>query len=179
VQSGNGRTGALYAYMNTGVVPDILTTAKGIGGGFPIGVMMTTAEIADKHFTPGVHGTTFGGNPLACAVALAVLEIISTPDVLAAVKRKGIYAAERLRSIGAETGCFTEVREAGLWLGCELAPKYAGRAGEFMKAAAQNGLLHIVAGPNVVRIATSLVISDVELDEGLNRMEKTCREFSA
>ncbi|WP_018608936.1 acetylornithine/succinyldiaminopimelate transaminase [Uliginosibacterium gangwonense] len=179
VQSGNGRTGALYAYMNTGVVPDILTTAKGIGGGFPVGIMMTTAAMADKHFTPGVHGSTFGGNPLACAVSLAVLDLISSPEVLEGVKRKAKHAAQRLRAMGEQFGCFAEVRESGLWLGCELTPTFAGRAGEFMKAAAANGLLHIVAGPNVVRIATSLVISDAELDEGLDRMEKTCRQLSA
>lgn len=178
VQSGNGRTGALYAYMNTGVVPDILTTAKGIGGGFPIGIMMTTAAIADKHFTPGVHGSTFGGNPLACAVSLAVLELISTPEVLEGVKRKARHAAQRLRAMGDKYGCFAEVRESGLWLGCELTPKFAGRAGEFMKIAAANGVLHIVAGPNVVRIATSLIISDAELDEGLDRMDETCRQIS-
>ncbi|GAB2890349.1 bifunctional succinylornithine transaminase/acetylornithine aminotransferase [Uliginosibacterium flavum] len=179
VQSGNGRTGALYAYMNTGVVPDILTTAKGIGGGFPIGVMLTTAAVADKHFTPGVHGSTFGGNPLACAVAEAVFDVISAPDVLAGVKRKAAHAAERLRAMGAQYGCFSEVRESGLWLGCELTPKFSGQAGAFMAAAASNGVLHIVAGPNVVRLATSLIISDAELDEGLDRLEKTCAQMAA
>lgn len=179
VQSGNGRTGALYAYMNTGVVPDILTTAKGIGGGFPIGVMLTTAEMADKHFTPGVHGSTFGGNPLACAVALAALEVIAAPEVLAGVTRKARHAAQRLRAMGEAFGCFTEVREAGLWFGCELSPKFAGRAGDFMKVSASNGLLHIVAGPNVVRMAPSLVIADAELDEGLDRLERTCRQLAA
>jgi len=179
VQSGNGRTGALYAYMNTGVVPDILTTAKGIGGGFPIGVMLTTAAVADAHFTPGVHGSTFGGNPLACAVSLAVLDLIASPEVLGGVKRKAAHAAARLRGMGEQYGCFSEVRESGLWLGCELSPKFAGRAAEFMRASASNGLLHIVAGPNVVRLATSLVISDAELDEGLDRLEKTCRQLAA
>jgi succinylornithine aminotransferase len=177
VQSGNGRTGALYAYMNTGVVPDILTTAKGIGGGFPIGIMMTTAAMADKHFTPGVHGSTFGGNPLACAVAEAVFDIISTPAVLEGVRRKAAYAAKRLREIGARYACFDEVRESGLWMGCELSASLKGRAGAFMQAAAKNGLLHIVAGPDVVRIATSLIISDAELEEGLVRMERTCAQM--
>lgn len=177
VQSGNGRTGALYAYMNTGVVPDILTTAKGIGGGFPIGVMLTTAAIADKHFTPGVHGSTFGGNPLACAVAETVFDIIRSPEVLAGVRSKAAHAATRLRSMGAKYGVFSEVRESGLWLGCELAGPLAGKAGAFMAASASNGVLHIVAGPNVIRIATSLVITDAELDEGLDRLEKTCAQL--
>jgi len=178
VQSGNGRTGSLYAYMDSGVVPDILSTAKGIGGGFPIGAMLTTAEMADKHFTPGVHGTTYGGNPLACAVAEAVFDEISQPALLEGVRRKAGHAAEKLRSIGRQYACFAEVRSSGLWFGCELSPAFAGRAPEFMKASAANGLLHIVAGPNVVRIATSLVISDAELDEGLARLEKTCRELA-
>ena len=179
VQSGNGRTGALYAYMNTGVVPDILTTAKGIGGGFPIGMMLTTAAFADKHFTPGVHGSTFGGNPLACAVAEAVFDVISQPDVLAGVKRKAVHAAGRLRAMGQTYGCFSEVRESGLWLGCELTSRFSGQAAAFMSAAASNGVLHIVAGPNVVRLATSLIISDEELDEGLYRLEKTCGQMAA
>lgn len=178
VQSGNGRTGALYAYMNTGVTPDIITTAKGIGGGFPIGIMLTTAEMADKHFTPGVHGSTFGGNPLACAVADAVFDIISTQEVLDGVRRKAAHAAGRLRKMGEKYGCFSEVRESGLWMGCQLSEAYAGKAGVFMKMAAENGVLHIVAGPDVVRLATSLVISDEELDEGLDRMERTCAQIA-
>lgn len=178
VQSGNGRTGSLYAYMDTGVTPDILTTAKGIGAGFPIGIMMTTAAMADKHFTPGVHGSTFGGNPLACAVAEAALDIINTPEVLAGVKRKAKHAADRLRQMGQKYGCFDEVRESGLWMGCQLTPELAGKAGAFMKAAADNGVLHIVAGPDVVRLATSLIISDAELDEGLDRMERTCAQMT-
>ncbi|KAF7598773.1 MAG: aspartate aminotransferase family protein [Candidatus Dactylopiibacterium carminicum] len=179
VQSGNGRTGALYAYMNTGVQPDILTTAKGLGGGFPIGAMLTTAAIADAHFTPGVHGSTFGGNPLACAVAEATFDIISSPEVLAEVRRKAAHAATRLRAIGEKYGCFQEVRESGLWLGCELKPEYAGRAGAFMGAAAESGVLVLVAGPNVVRIATSLVITDEELDTGLDRFDSACQRFFA
>lgn len=175
VQSGNGRTGALYAYMNGSVVPDILTTAKGIGGGFPIGVMMTTAAVAG-HFTPGTHGSTFGGNPLACAVAETVLDEINTPELLAGVRAKAHYLAHRLRQIGEKYQCFREVREAGLWMGCELAPAFAGRAGDFMHASAARGLLHLVAGPGVVRIATSLVISDAEMDEGLRHFDGACGE---
>lgn len=179
VQSGNGRTGALYAYMNTGVVPDIMTTAKGIGGGFPIGAMLTTAAFADEHFTPGVHGSTFGGNPLACAVAEAVFDVIRSPEVLEGVRRKAKHAAARLRDMGSRYGIFSEVRESGLWIGCELAGAMQGKAAAFMAASARHGVLHIVAGPNVIRIATSLVISDAELDEGLDRLEKACAQLSA
>lgn len=179
VQSGNGRTGALYAYMNSGVVPDILTTAKGIGGGFPIGAMLTTAAFADVHFTPGVHGSTFGGNPLACAVAEAVFDLIRQPEVLAGVRRKGAHAADRLRAMGERYGIFGEVRQSGLWLGCQLTAAYSGQAAAFMKKSAEHGVLHIVAGPDVVRIATSLVITDEELDEGLDRLERTCAAMTS
>ncbi|MFT4173966.1 MAG: acetylornithine/succinyldiaminopimelate transaminase [Rhodocyclaceae bacterium] len=178
IQSGNGRTGALYAYMNTDVVPDVLTTAKGIGGGFPIGLMMTTTAIA-KAFTPGSHGTTFGGNPLACAVGEAVMEIINTPQVLEGVRSKAAYAAERLRAFGQRLGCFKEVRTAGLWFGCELSEAFTGKASTFVAAGAAEGVLMLQAGPNVVRIATSLIISDEELNEGLDRFERACEKIAA
>lgn len=171
VQSGNGRTGALYAYMNTAVVPDILTTAKGLGGGFPIGVMMTTAEIGNC-FHPGSHGSTFGGNPLACAVSEAVFDVINDPALLASVRQKADRTADKLREIGHRHGSFSEVRHAGLWFGCELTSAFANRAGDFVDKGAANGVLMLLAGPNVLRIATSLTITDAELDEGLARLEK-------
>lgn len=178
IQSGNGRTGALFAYMNTDVVPDILTTAKGIGGGFPIGVMLTTAAVGN-HFKPGSHGSTFGGNPLACAVAETVFDIIRDPAVLAGVKTRADHAAARLREMGQRLGCFQEIRYAGLWFGCELSAAFANRAGDFIAAGARNGVLMLQAGPNVLRIATSLIISDAELDAGLERLERTCKELAA
>ncbi|MDB5815084.1 MAG: bifunctional succinylornithine transaminase/acetylornithine transaminase [Rhodocyclales bacterium] len=176
IQSGNGRTGALYDYMNTAVVPDILTTAKGLGGGFPIGVMLTTAEVGN-HFKPGSHGSTFGGNPLACAVAEAAFDIINEPALLANVRVKAARAAMALRAIGERHGCFSEVRHAGLWFGCELSSALVNRAGDVVSKGAANGVLMLQAGPNVLRIATSLIISDTELDEGLRRLEKTCADL--
>ncbi|MGC3964084.1 MAG: acetylornithine/succinyldiaminopimelate transaminase [Rhodocyclaceae bacterium] len=178
IQSGNGRTGSLFAYMNTDVVPDILTTAKGLGGGFPIGAMLTTAEIAAS-LTPGSHGTTFGGNPLACAVGEAVMDVITRPEVLAGVRSKADHAAGRLRAMGERFGCFAEVRSSGLWFGCELTGAFANRAGAFVGAAAKEGVLLLQAGPNVVRIATSLIITDEELNEGLDRFERACQTLAA
>ena len=112
VQTGVGRTGALYAYMNTGVVPDILTTAKALGGGFPIGAMLTTDKFASQ-FAVGDHGTTYGGNPLASAVAGAVFEFINTPEVLSGVKTRSQRIIDRLHAINQTSPIFETVRGQG------------------------------------------------------------------
>ncbi|WP_137937420.1 aspartate aminotransferase family protein [Chitinivorax sp. B] len=171
VQSGNGRIGTLYAYEEFGVTPDILTTAKGLGGGFPIGAMLTTAEIA-KYLAVGTHGSTYGGNPLGCAVAEAALDIISKPETLAAVKAKHERFRSRLNEINAKYGCFTEIRGMGLLVGAALVPAFAGKAKEFMTASAKEGVMILQAGPDVIRFAPSLVIPDADIDEGLNRFER-------
>ncbi|MCE6982340.1 aminotransferase class III-fold pyridoxal phosphate-dependent enzyme, partial [Pseudomonas frederiksbergensis] len=119
VQTGVGRTGELFAYMHYGVTPDILSSAKSLGGGFPIGAMLTTEALA-KHLTVGTHGTTYGGNPLACAVANAVLDVVNTPEVLAGVKAKHQKFKARLEQIGEKYGLFTQVRGVGLLIGCVL-----------------------------------------------------------
>lgn len=178
IQSGNGRTGNLFAYIGYGVTPDILTTAKGIAGGFPMGVMMTTEAIASA-FHVGSHGSTFGGNPLAAAVACAAFDLIRSDAVLAGVRSKAERAASRLREMATSTGCFGEVRHAGLWFGLQLVPEMAGRAKDFVTVGAEEGLLVLQGGPDVVRLATSLVISDAELDEGLNRLERVCKRLKA
>jgi len=170
IQSGMGRTGALYSYMQKGVVPDILTSAKGLGGGFPIGAMLTTDEIASV-FSVGVHGTTYGGNPLACAVAGAVFDIVNTTEVLDGVKARHALFMEGLKAINARRQVFRALRGEGVWLGCELAEPWRGKAFTVMQAAAEAGLLVLMAGPDVVRIAPSLVISLDEILEGLARLE--------
>jgi acetylornithine/N-succinyldiaminopimelate aminotransferase len=170
IQSGMGRTGALYSYMQKGIVPDILTSAKGLGGGFPIGAMLTTAEIASA-FSVGVHGTTYGGNPLACAVAGAVFDVINTTEVLDGVRARHALFMEGLRAINARRPVFADLRGEGVWLGCELAEPWRGRAPAVMKAAGESGLLVLVAGADVLRIAPSLVISLDEILEGLSRLE--------
>ncbi len=170
IQSGMGRTGALFSYMQKGVVPDILTSAKGLGGGFPIGAMLTSTEVASA-FAVGGHGSTFGGNPLACAVACAVFDVINTVEVLDGVKARHALFMEGLRAINARQQVFADIRGEGVWLGCELAESWRGKASEVMRAAGDAGLLVLVAGPDVVRIAPSLVISLDEILEGLARLE--------
>ena len=171
VQSGMGRSGELFSYMNYGVTPDILSSAKSLGGGFPIGAMLTTDALA-KHFAVGVHGTTYGGNPLACAVAEAVVDVINTPEVRAGVKAKHQRFKTRLEQIGQRYGVFIEVRGLGLLIGCALSDAWKGRAKDFFNAAEQHDLMILQAGPDVVRFAPSLVIEDADIDEGLDRFER-------
>ena len=152
------------------MVPDILTSAKGLGSGFPIGAMLTTTEIASA-FSVGIHGTTFGGNPLACAVAGAVFDVINTTEVLDGVKARHALFMEGLRTINARREVFVDIRGEGVWLGCELALRWQGKAMDVMRAAAEAGLIVLVAGPDVVRIAPSLLISLDEILEGLARLE--------
>jgi succinylornithine transaminase family protein len=170
IQSGMGRTGALFSYMQKGIVPDILTSAKGLGGGFPIGAMLTTEAIAGA-FTVGVHGTTYGGNPLACAVAGAVFDVINTTEVLDGVKARHALFIEGLRAINARRRVFSDLRGEGVWIGCELDAPWKGKAMDVLRAAGEAGLMLLVAGPDVVRIAPSLVISLDEILEGLARLE--------
>jgi succinylornithine aminotransferase len=165
-----GRTGALFSYMQKGIVPDILTSAKGLGGGFPIGAMITTSEVASV-FTVGVHGTTYGGNPLACAVAGAVFDVINTTEVLDGVKARHALFIEGLKAINARRSVFKALRGEGVWIGCELAGPLRGKAAKVVEAAGRAGHQVLMAGPDVVRHAPSLVISLDEILEGLSRLE--------
>ncbi|MDT0595560.1 aspartate aminotransferase family protein [Glaciecola petra] len=171
VQSGMGRTGKLFEYMNLDVTPDILTSAKSLGGGFPIGAMLTTAKIAES-LKPGTHGSTYGGNPLACAVAEAAFDVINQQEVLDGVLLKEALFREHLARINNKYEVFTEIRGKGMLLGCALNEKYKGRARDFMVAANNEGLMCLVAGMNVVRFAPSLVIPEEDIIEGLARFEK-------
>ena len=171
VQSGVGRTGYLFAYMGVDVTPDILTAAKSLGGGFPIGAMLTT-DIVAKSLKPGTHGSTYGGNPLACAVAERVLDIINQPEILTGVLKKEALYREALQKINDKYHVFSEIRGKGMLLGCALNEKYAGRARDFMVAANEQNLMCLIAGMNVIRFAPSLVIPDEDIIEGLARFEK-------
>lgn len=171
VQSGVGRTGELYAYMGLGVVPDILTTAKALGGGFPIGAMLTTTAIA-KHLVVGTHGSTYGGNPLACAVGIAAFDTVNTPEVLNGVKQREQLFRDGLKAINAKYDVFNEIRGQGLLIGAALNDKYQGKARDFMLAAADEGLMMLVAGYSVIRMTPSLVIPEADIAEGLKRFEK-------
>ena len=171
IQSGMGRTGSLFSYMQKGIVPDILTSAKGLGGGFPIGAMLTMNKVAAS-FSVGVHGTTYGGNPLACAVAEAVFDVINTTEVLDGVKARHRLFLEGLRKINAARHIFADIRGEGVWIGCELVETYRGRAMEFVRAGHEAGLLILVAGPDVLRIAPALTISLDDIIEGLGRLDQ-------
>jgi len=178
VQCGNGRSGHLYAYQGYGVIPDILTTAKGIGGGFPISAMLTTAAIAHS-LSVGSHGTTYGGNPLGCAVAGAALAIFSDPAVLAGVRHKHALFRAGLERINQRFAVFSELRGMGLLLGCQLSPAWHGRSRDFIKAALDEGLLILVAGPDVIRLAPSLIIPDELIEHGLQRFEQAIARLCA
>jgi acetylornithine/N-succinyldiaminopimelate aminotransferase len=171
VQTGNGRTGEFYAYQGLGITPDILSTAKSLGGGFPIGAMLTTTELA-QHMKVGTHGSTYGGNPLACAVAEAVVDVVSKPETLAGVKQREAWMREGLEAINAKYCLFEEIRGKGLLIGAALNEKWQGRARDVLVAAGQEGLMVLVAGANVVRFTPSLVITEDEIKQGLSRLDK-------
>ena len=178
VQTGVGRTGSLYAYMNTGVIPDVLTTAKALGGGFPIGAMIATEQYANM-FAVGDHGTTYGGNPLACAVAEAVFNVVNTPEVLDGVKQRSQQFIDGINAINEKYNVFEQVRGQGLLLGCVLNETYAGKAKDIVTLAGAEGLLALVAGPNVVRFTPSLIIPERDIQEGLLRFERALARFLA
>jgi acetylornithine/N-succinyldiaminopimelate aminotransferase len=171
VQTGVGRTGDLYAYQGLDVTPDILTTAKALGGGFPIGAMITTASIA-AHLKVGTHGSTYGGNPLACAVAEAAFDTVNKAEVLAGVKEREQLLRDGFAAINEKYDVFSEVRGKGLLLGAVLNSKFEGRARDFLVASTKHGLMSLVAGTNVVRFTPSLVIPLEDIKEGLARFEK-------
>lgn len=171
VQTGFGRTGSLYAYEQLGVTPDILTSAKALGGGFPIGAMLTTTEIAE-HLKPGTHGSTYGGNPLACAVSEAVFDVVNTKETLDGVKQREQWFKEQLAAINEKYNVFSEIRGQGLLLGAAMNKEYEGRARDFLLAGQEHGVMVLIAGANVVRFTPSLVISEEDIKEGLQRFEK-------
>ncbi|EHQ8142163.1 aspartate aminotransferase family protein [Escherichia albertii] len=176
VQTGVGRTGELYAYMHYGVTPDLLTTAKALGGGFPVGALLATEECG-RVMTVGSHGTTYGGNPLASAVAGKVLDLINTPKMLNGVKQRHDGFVERLNTINHRCGLFSEIRGLGLLIGCVLNADYAGQAKQISQEAAKAGVLVLIAGGNVVRFAPALNVSEEEVTTGLDRFAAACERF--
>jgi acetylornithine/N-succinyldiaminopimelate aminotransferase len=177
VQTGMGRSGSLFAYQHYGVTPDVLSSAKSLGGGFPIGAMLTTNELA-KHLPVGTHGTTYGGNPLACAVGEAVIDTVNTPAVLDGVKAKHLRFRTALERIGEQYGVFSQVRGLGLLIGAVLSDAWKGKAKAILDAAAVEGVMVLQASPDVVRFAPSLVVEDADIDEGLARFERAVAKLS-
>jgi acetylornithine/succinyldiaminopimelate/putrescine aminotransferase len=179
VQSGVGRTGALYDYMNVGVTPDILTSAKALGNGYPIGAMLTTNEIG-QHLSVGSHGTTYGGNPLATTVALNVIEQINQPAFLARVREASAKIFANLEKLVADyPQLFTKPRGKGLLIGLPMAEANKGRAKDYTKTAEKLGLMLLIAGPDVVRLAPALVVSDEQIAEADRLMRQAADAFLA
>jgi acetylornithine/N-succinyldiaminopimelate aminotransferase len=162
VQTGAGRTGHLYAYQGVGVVPDVLTSAKGLGGGVPVGAMMAKEEYAV--LGPGNHGSTFGGNPLAMAAVRAVLGVVNDPEFLKEVRFKGTILKNALEKL-AERVRGAEVRGEGLLIGLELGPELAPRVFE---SCLENGLLVNLIGGTTIRIAPPLTVSRTEIRYALD-----------
>ncbi|MDZ7277012.1 aspartate aminotransferase family protein [Pantoea eucrina] len=178
VQSGMGRSGKLFAYEHYGITPDILTTAKALGGGFPVSAMLTTHEIAAV-MAPGAHGSTYGGNPLACAIAETAVDIINTPEVLNGVAERHQQFVAALSAIGKQYDIFSEVRGKGLLIGAVLKPQHASKARDILHAAAQQGVMILTAGADVMRFAPSLVIEPTDIEEGMARLARAIEQVLA
>lgn len=167
VQCGLGRTGTLFAYEQTGVVPDLVTLAKPLAGGLPMGAVLLTSTVAAA-LKPGDHATTFGGGPLVASVALALVRTIADPAFLTDVRRKGAWLGERLARLAAQRPRVREVRGRGLLWGLELAEP----AAPIVAAARERGLLVLTAGPEVIRLIPPLVITVEELERGVRILEE-------
>jgi len=174
VQSGIGRTGALFAYEHSGVTPDIMALAKALGGGFPVGAVLGTAEAA-KGMTAGTHGSTFGGNPLAMAVANAVLDVINTKDFLAQVKQTALRFKQKLAELqDRHSSVIAEVRGEGLLMGLRMVPPASAMVDELRT----ENMLVPAAGDNVVRLLPPLIIGEAEIDYAVNAIDRACVRLS-
>jgi acetylornithine/N-succinyldiaminopimelate aminotransferase len=166
VQCGLGRTGTLFAYEQTGVVPDVVTLAKPLAGGLPMGAVLLKESIA-KALAPGDHATTFGGGPMVASVALDVVRALAQPELLASVRRNGEWLETRLSGVAARSRRVRAVRGRGLMWGIELAEP----AAPFVAAARERGLLVATAGPNVLRMLPPLVVTPEDLARGIAILE--------
>jgi acetylornithine/N-succinyldiaminopimelate aminotransferase len=175
VQSGMGRTGELFAHQRTSVTPDVMSLAKALGGGFPVGACLATTEAA-KGMTAGTHGSTFGGNPLAMSAANATLDVMLAPGFFDRVKKVGLLFKQRLAEIKDRyPAVIEEVRGEGLLIGVRaLVP-----AGELVDALRAEKMLAVAAGDNVVRLLPPLIVSDAEIGEGIARLDRACASLSA
>jgi acetylornithine/N-succinyldiaminopimelate aminotransferase len=171
VQSGIGRTGKLFAHEWAGITPDVMSAAKGIGGGFPLGAVLAKEQYA-KALKPGTHGTTFGGNPLACAAGNAVLDVVLAPGFLEGVERKGRKLRTELDKLARE---FPQVYEDARGMGLLQGLKCVLPQGEVQAACIAEGLMAITAGENVLRLAPPLVVTDADLDEAIAMLRRATR----
>ena len=173
VQTGVGRTGKLYSYEHFGVEPDIFTSAKALGGGIPIGAVLAKDEVAAA-FEPGDHGTTFGGNPLACAAGVAVLDILKTEGLIEQCAATGEYFKSKLTALMGKHGCITDVRGRGLLLGAELVEEV--HAKDVLKKLLDAGYVIGYSGRNTLRFVPAFTISRAEVDGLCNALDKTLSE---
>ncbi len=176
VQTGIGRTGSWWAHSDSGVVPDAITVAKSLAGGLPIGALITSGD-ASSLFTPGSHGSTFGGNPVSCAAALAVIEVIEQEDLLTRASAVGATLQKQL--LEKSGGLVAHVRGRGLLLAAELdVDGERETAALFAAKALENGVLVNAVSSTAIRLAPALTITDIEVEQALSAWEKTCTFFA-
>ena len=175
VQCGVGRTGKLFAHEWSGITPDIMMVAKGIGGGFPLGAVLATEDAASG-MTAGTHGSTYGGNPLGCAVGSAVMDIVSDPAFLAEVNRKAGFLRQKLEGlVASHPDVFENVRGAGLMLGIKCkAPNI-----DMVNAGYAKEVITVPAADNVIRLLPPLTITDEEIAEAVTRLDAAASSLSA
>ncbi len=176
VQTGVARSGTLYAYEQTPVKPDILTSAKGLASGLPIGAVLTYDNFA-KHFVPGTHGSTFGGNALACSVGCYVLDKVSDKKFLENVKATSEYIKAAIRKLDEKHHVFDDVRGEGLLMGLVLNKKYSGKSGALQKECFKYKLLTLTAHGDVLRLAPALNIKKSVVDEAMKLLDKALTDF--
>ncbi|AGT31118.1 acetylornithine aminotransferase [Geobacillus genomosp. 3] len=174
VQTGIGRTGKPFAYQHFGIEPDIMTAAKGLGSGIPVGAMIGKAFLKDS-FGPGVHGSTFGGNPVAMAAAKATLDVVFDPAFLQEVQEKGRYLLERLTTALTAFDIVTDVRGLGLLVGIECQTDVA----PLLPVIHENGLLVLSAGPKVIRLLPPLVVTKAEIDQAVDVLAAVLKHANA
>jgi acetylornithine/N-succinyldiaminopimelate aminotransferase len=174
VQTGMGRTGDLFAHKRLGVAPDVMPLAKALGGGFPIGACLATADAA-AGMTPGSHGSTFGGNPLAVAAANAVLDVMLKPGFFEHVRQMSLLLKQKLASVvDRHPGVLAEVRGEGLLIGLKAVVPSA----DLVTALRAQHLLTVGAGENVVRFLPPLIVSEAEIEEAVQRLDRACTTFT-
>lgn len=176
VQTGVARSGTLYAYEQTPVKPDILTSAKGLASGLPIGAVLTYDNFA-KHFVPGTHGSTFGGNALACSVGCYVLDKVSDKKFLENVKATSEYIKASIKKLDEKHHVFDDVRGEGLLMGLVLNKKYSGKSGALQKECFKYKLLTLTAHGDVLRLAPALNIKKSVVDEAMKLLDKALTDF--
>ncbi|MFL1460669.1 aspartate aminotransferase family protein [Roseococcus sp. DSY-14] len=176
VQSGMGRSGRLWAHQWAEIEPDVMSAAKGIGGGFPLGAVLAKEKVA-RHLKPGTHGTTYGGSPLACAAGNAVLDVILAPGFLEGVDRVARHLWRGMLSLAERHPRVAEgAQGAGLLLGLKLRPEVTNT--EMQAACVAEGLLTVAAGMNVLRVAPPLIITEAEADQALEMLDRACRRMT-